>query len=137
MQTQQAINRIERAFYDVFPASFISISPAPLTGDEIFIKCYLQKPEEWANKISHNDPLSYMADFNPVTGVYTEHLHSMTIKATSPYMAYGSVKIRRRTIKNADIPKIKARFEQLKAFVKSNLDNAAHDIAGKVVQLEV
>lgn len=132
MNTQTAKNRIERAFYEVFPHSYINISDAPLSGEEIYIKCYLQRPEEWANKISHNDPLSYMADFNPVSGVYSEHLHSLTVKATSPYMAYGSEKLRRKTIKNADIPKIKARFEQLKAFIQSHLDKAAHDIADKV-----
>lgn len=133
MDKQVLKNRIERAFYDVFPRSHISISNAPIGGRELFIKCYLQKPEEWANKISHNDPLSYMADIDPETMLFTEHNHSMVIKPQEKYLAYSSVKLRRKTIKNADIHKIKARFEQLKDFVKANLSNAAHDIADKII----
>ena len=122
---------IEQAFYSVFPNSHISISNGCLGGG-LYIKCYLQKPDEWTNGISHNDPLNYMADIDDKTGDYREHNHSMLIKPESQYMAYSSAKLRRRTIKNVDIKKLKARFEQLKGFIASNIDRAAHDIADKI-----
>lgn len=132
MDKQVLKNRIERAFYEVFPKSHISITNAPLSGRELYIKCYLQTPDQWANGISHNDPLSYMADIDPITMVYSEHHHHMYIKPQEKYLAYSSVSIRKRTIKNADIPKIKKRFEQLRDFIRSNLDQAAHNITDKV-----
>ena len=131
MDKQVLKNRIEAAYYRVFPKSYISITNGALGGG-LYIKCYLQKPSQWANNISHNDPLNYMSDIDPETMLYSEHNHSLTVKPDNKYMAYGSAKLRRRTIKKADIKKIEARFNQLKQFVIDNLDNAAHDIAGKV-----
>ena len=124
---------IESAFYRVFPESHIWVSRGTSSwGRELWIQCYLQKPGEWSNKISQNDPLNYSADIDPDTMLYTEHRHTLTVLPDNNYMAYGVAKLRKRNIKNADIEKIEARFEQLKAFIVSNLDNAAHDIRGKV-----
>lgn len=123
---------IKAAYLEIFPLSHISVTKAPLGGNELYIKCYLQRPDEWANKISHNDPLNYMASFNPETGKYEELNHSLTVKATNPYMAYGSAKLRKYSKKTADISDIKNRFIKVREFIKSNLDNAAHDIAEKV-----
>ena len=126
-------SKIESAFYSVFPNSYISIRPGALSGKELYIKCYLQKPDEWENHISHNDPLNYMADINPKTMLWSEHNHSMLIKPQEKWLAYSSAKLRKRNIKNADIAKITKRFEQIKQFVSDNLDKAAHDIADKVM----
>ena len=132
MDNQVLKNSIKAAYYRVFPDSYINITTGALSGNDLYIKCYLQKPDEWANAISHNDPLNYLADIEPETMLYSEHNHSLTVKPDNQYRAYGSARLRKRNIKHADIKKIEARFNQLKQFIIDNLDNAAHDIKGKV-----
>lgn len=130
---QATIASIKKAFYEIFPNSYITINVAPLGGpSELVITCYLQKPDEWANGIYLNDPLSYSVFYNPVTGLWHENNHYLTIKATNPYMAYDSVKFRKQIIKQANYTKIKARFSKLKQFVVDNAHLMAHDITGKI-----
>ena len=131
-RNQPLVDDIKAMFYDVFPESYISITRAPLGDDTLCIKLYLQKPDEWTNKISNNDPLNYMTFYKPDTGLWREDGASFLTKPTSPHMAYSSVRMRKQTIKAANHTKIKARFNRLHAFLAENIDNAAHDVASKV-----
>lgn len=134
MDKQVLINRIKTAFFEVFPRSHVVVCDAPLSRDDIMIKVFLQRPGEWANNISHNDPLTYIAMIHAPSMTYTEsYAPVLLVKPGEKYwLAYDSVKMRKRTIKNVNIPKLKQRFEQVRDFIKDNLNNAAHDIAEKV-----
>jgi len=125
-------NRIENLYKRIFPESCCSVSHAALSENVYFFKGYIQKPDEWANGISNNDPLSYMAEYDANTNVWREVQASLIQKPDNKYMAYSSLNMRKQTIKNLDIHKLEKRFLKLKQFIKDNLDNAAHDIAGKV-----
>ena len=134
MDKQVLINRIKTTFSEVFPRSHVVVCDAPLCKNEIMIKAFLQRPGEWANKISHNDPLTYIANIHLESMTYTEpYGPTLLIKPGEKYwLAYDSAKLRKRTIKNVDIPKLQKRFEQIRDFIRDNLDKAAHDIAEKV-----
>jgi len=127
-----AVANIKNAYMTTFPLSFISVSKGFLGSAELYIKGYIQTTGEWSNNISNNDPLNFIATYNPITKVYKEENLSLTIKATNPHMAYGSVKLRKKTIKNATPEKLANRFVQIRSFIQDNLNYMVHDITDKV-----
>jgi len=124
---------INELYMNVFPLSHVAVSKGCLgETNTLYIKGFIQNPDEWGNGISHNDPLNFMATYNPVTNVYKEENLCLTIKPTNPHMAYGSVKLRKKTIKNLTPEKLTARLKQIKEFIKVNVPNMVHDIKTKV-----
>ncbi len=123
---------IKELYMNVFPKSHVAGNNGHFGGDDLYIRGYIQSPDEWINKISNNDPFNFMIIYNPITNVYQERELSLIVKPTRPNMVYGHVKMRKKTIKNVTPEKITARFEQIRDFIKSNLPDAAHDITDKV-----
>lgn len=88
-------------------------------------------PEDWANGISHNDPLSYTMRRN-IDGTYSEINGGpvLTVRATVPYMAYSSEKMRKKS--NIAPEKLTARFEEVRAWLRVHANEAAFNIGGKL-----
>lgn len=121
--------QIAQAWLAVFPNGHVRYSKAALTEGEFFINFYLQQPEQWANGISNNDPLSYMVRFD---GADMEETGcSLLIKpALGSYMAYGSVKLRKQTIKGVDEKKLIKRFQRVRDMVEAEAKagHLAHEV---------
>ena len=122
---------IKNAYHEVFPLSHISITQSVLGGSAQYIKCYIQNNTDWANAISHNDPLNYMFSIDE-TGVYSEHNLSIQVKPKNKYMFASSELLRKKTIKNINYQKLIARFTAIKHFIISNQDNMIIDIKNKL-----
>lgn len=122
---------IKLAYYQLFPLSYVSISKGILGSNDIYGKGFIQNKNEWANKISHNDPLNYMFSIDD-NGLYTEHSLSIQVKPKDKYMYSSSEKLRKKTIKNIDNKKLIARFYEIKEFIILHKDNMLIDINDKL-----
>jgi hypothetical protein len=137
MRTFQKLTNesILNAWKEIFPSSMMLCSKACL-GDSYFFKGKLAaNKQESANGILENDPLNYMFSIEE-DGTYKEHICSIYVKPTKNlYLVYESENLRRKTIKNPTVDKIKKRFEQVKQLVVDNKDNfkdLCFDINNKV-----
>lgn len=102
----------------VFSDSFISVRGGSL-GDGLYCKGFLAKDKsELAQGYFENDTLSYSFSIND--NVYEETTTSLTINPTESYMAYGTVKTRKKKIKDIDVKKLEKRFKEIKEFIKDN-----------------
>ena len=84
-------------------------------GGEILFRGFLSADKtECASNIRENDPLYYKAEYNAETNIFKEDALVLHVKPDEgSYLALGSVRLRKVTIKNATPEKIKARFEVL------------------------
>jgi trehalose/maltose hydrolase-like predicted phosphorylase len=110
---------IKQAFLNVFPNSHISVSAGILGSEAFYVSARLFKPDEWANGIAQNDPLTY--HFNIDNNVYTETGLNLKVKPTKSYLYCDSAKLRKKTIKDCNGEKLEKRFKEVKEFIKSNL----------------
>ena len=110
--------QIAQAWLEVFPNGHARYSKAALTEGEFFINSYLQKPEQWANGISQNDPLSYVVRFDSKD---LEELGCSLLTKAAPgsYLVYGHVKLRKQTIKGVDEKKLIKRFQRVRDMVEA------------------
>ncbi|MFA6198880.1 MAG: hypothetical protein WC679_00540 [Bacteroidales bacterium] len=107
----------------VFPNSFLSIGKGALGGG-LYATGYLAKDKsEFSNGISNNDPLRYR--FNIDNGVDYEEDGASLLQnpEKGSFMAFSSVKLRKKNIKKIDAKKLEKRFQEVKAFVKANVGN--------------
>lgn len=123
---------VMNAWKQVFPHSRIHMS-RPMGG--LHFRCMLaEDAHECANGIMENDPLSYRAAVDGTT--FKEYSTSLTVAPpVGSHLVYGSVHMRRKTIKNADHDKLVKRFEELKHFIlehKYEMINLHFNITEKV-----
>ncbi len=130
--TQEIITnqQLKDLWMQVFPNSYASASDGCL-GDGQYLKGYIQAKTEWANGISHNDPLGYMGSL--YGDVYKDENLGLDIKPNNPYLAYGNAKIRKKTIKNVTTEKLLKRFNEIKQFIIDNKENWYLDLSDKVL----
>ena len=124
---------IQETWKKVFPNSLMTGSKACL-GNSMFYKGFLAgNHEEFANGISHNDPLSYMFEID--NGAYIESTLFISIRPDKKYLAYSSAKMRKQTIKGITPEKLEKRFIKIRDFIISHKDdfiNLQFDINEKV-----
>ena len=106
---------IKQAWLEVFSNSHAS--SRTIMGSTC-VALYLQKPEEWANGISNNDPLVYKLWIEG-DNVRESDLHVYTRPEKGSNLVYKSVGMRRQTIKQADHDKLVRRFKKVRDFVIS------------------
>jgi len=122
---------LKDAWNSVFPKSAVSVSGGALSPDTYYVKGYILSSKEFPNGYAINDPLSFMASVDE--GGYKELSLSLTIAPPKDsHYAYGSVKIRKVSMKKPTIKKIIKRFEKIKAFIAANESDMVHDISGKL-----
>ena len=113
-------NDVVACWNEVFPNSYCSHNVILSSNSFSF---YLAKDKtETPNQIMNNDPLHYVAFLHGDSFDETS-APLMYVKPTIPNRVYGSVKMRKKTIKNVDRTKLIARFNQVREFVMSNKDN--------------
>jgi len=122
---------IKALWMSVFPNSHAVVNIGPLGGG-VYIKGYLQKPGEWINGISHNDPLSYTGWVNGEE--YKEDGTMLLRRSNVPHMVFSWARMRKKTIKQITPEKLLKRFQEIREFVRANLENMPerYDIRGKV-----
>ncbi len=102
-------------------------------GNNHIVRLFLTKDaNECSNRIRDNDPFRYIVIITD--GAVKEHSLSLLVKPTIPHMAYSSVKLRLKTIKNANEAKLLARFQEVRKFIfdnAQNLKNVQFDINTK------
>lgn len=120
------------AWYSVFPNSMCNARN--IMGDNAFSFRLAKDKSEVSNGILENDPLSYSAFIRD--GNWEEHMGSLSIAPEAgSYMAYGSARLRKKTIKNVTKEQLIKRFKEVHAFVSANADkmhNIKFDIADKL-----
>lgn len=116
---------IKAAWFEVFPHS--AATERHILGSTC-VRLYLQNAEEWTNGIPDNDPLTYVLWIDG-ENVRESDLHILTKPPEGANLVYGSARMRRQTIKNADYEKLVRRFKKVREFVESQ--DLAHDISGK------
>ena len=77
---------------------------------------------ECANGIADNDPLLYKAVLK-ADGSFQEINLNMLVKPDNVYMVYGTVKMRKVTLKNATPEKVLKRFMAVRAWIMENAGN--------------
>jgi hypothetical protein len=114
-------DQLKQAWIEVFPDS---VSSASTVLRDIGFRGFVAKDRtEVANNIMSNDPLNYVVIYNITTGDFQESNAYLLVAPTSPYMVYSSVKLRKKTIKNATYEQVVKRFQQVREFVMANKDN--------------
>lgn len=115
--------QIKAAWREVFPAS------ACYFGGGCFSGRLLR--DEQINKITQNDPLNYAGWIEGDD--YKEYRLSLLV-APPPgaNLVYGSVRMRKVTIKGATPEKLVKRFQQIRDFVRANVGNMKHDVSTKI-----
>jgi len=106
---------IKQAWLEVFPYSHAT--SRSIMGSTC-VALYLQKPEDWTNGISNNDPLTYKVWIEG-DNVRESDLHVYTRPEKGSNLVYKSVNMRRQTIKKADRAKLVRRFKKVRDFVIS------------------
>ena len=118
---------LKTLWLQVFPKSYAMVQVSYLGKETFFFTGFLQTKAEWNNSISQNDPLRYLVRFEKDLTFVECDAASLIQTATSPYMAYSSVHMRKKTIKNATTAKVLKRFEEVKSFILENVDNVPQD----------
>ncbi len=129
MQNNLENAAIKQLYMQVFPNSHAVCNNGALGGGQ-YIKGFIQKPGEWSNGISQNDPLSYTACIED--GKYEEFNLFLFVKPTNEYMAFDTVALRKKTIKNVTPEKLLKRFHEIKAFIEAQAANWYLDLTDKV-----
>lgn len=93
-----------------------------LDGTSAFVFRLAKDRTEVANNIMGNDPLYYMSTVE-LDGAWVESSASLSVKPTESYLAYSSVKIRKKTIKDVTTAKLIKRFQEVRAFIMENAGN--------------
>jgi hypothetical protein len=118
MKKQDVIN----AWHEVFPNSLGTARSLLSDENEFCFAGYLVKDSSEAiNKILNNDPLSYTVWFDDEGNAQESRLNIIT-KPDSKFMVYGSIKLRKKTIKAVDYDKLIKRFNEIKAWLNDNAD---------------
>lgn len=122
METKTLTNEeIKALWVDIFPKSMMLCRKACL-GDSYFFDGKLAgNINESANRIIENDPLNYGFEIDGDT--YKEYSNSILIKPDNQYMVYGRSHMRRKTIKNVTLEKLRKRFLEVKKHIVDNKDN--------------
>ena len=116
MSTQLTETQIQQAWNTIFPKSLININV--FSDTSLYVTCYLAGDiTEWANRISHNDVLSYVFKIDGTT--YKENCASIVlqVRPEDKFYAFSREVLRKKTIKNLDENKLIARFKEIYAFV--------------------
>ena len=113
-------NGVVACWNEVFPNSYCSHNV--ILGSSSFVFYLAKDKTETPNQIMNNDPLHYVAFLREDSFEESDSPY-MYVKPTIPNRVYGSVKMRKKTIKNVDRTKLIARFNQVREFVMSNKDN--------------
>jgi hypothetical protein len=120
------------AWYSVFPNSLCNARD--IMGDMAYKFRLAKDKSEVASGIFENDPLSYSAFIR--NGNWEESTGSLSIAPEAgSYMAYGSARLRKKTIKNVTKEQLVKRFKEVHAFISANADklhNIKFDIADKL-----
>ena len=116
---------IEQAWLEVFPNSHAE--SRQILGS-CCVALRLLHVDECFNRIGQNDPLMYNVWIEG-DNVRESDLNILT-EPTKSHMVYGSAKMRKQTIKNADHGKLVRRFRKVRDWIKDQ--NMKHDISGKV-----
>ena len=115
-------DQITTIWNKVFDNRLYSISKGALSGKDSYFKGYLaHSKNQWNNGISHNDPLSFMFEYDE-QGNYKEHNLHLTVKPDNKYMAYGSIALRKQSIKNLTPEKLEKRLVKIRDFIMENTD---------------
>jgi hypothetical protein len=125
MENQVFINRAINAFKDAFPQARV-VECKVLGG--ISLAFGIQNPELWTNNISHNDPCrnTIWLDFNGDNVTVQVEATRILCRPTDPYLAYGSIKVRKQTFtlpKEKAVEKLAVYFKNLRKTVDDNADN--------------
>lgn len=97
-----------------------------ILGQDAYFNGYLFKDKtEWPHGYPDNDPLYYRASYDPELNEFKESGCTFYVRPEQgSYLAMGSDKLRLKTIKNVNAAKLIARFEQVKALIEANANNA-------------
>lgn len=107
---------IKQAWGELMPNSLCTVNGG-------YIKLYIAvSPSEEPSNYLDNDALFYTG-FIDKLGNYKETGLRLYIKPVNKYCLYGSATIRRKSIKNVNFDKLRARFEQIKQLIVDNKDN--------------
>jgi len=102
---------------EVFPHSSLQINK--LQNGAAFKFRLAAGPSEVSGGIMDNDPLNYMVMLRGKE--WKENLTSLTVAPEEgSHMAFGSVKLRKKTAKNITTDLIRNRFNQIKDFITAN-----------------
>jgi hypothetical protein len=126
---------VKTAWLRVFPNSSVQVNKAALSKDAYTFKFRLAKDKtEVSSQIMDNDPLNYTGILENNT--FKEWSGSMLVKPpVGSYLAFGSAKFMKKTIKDVTVEKLLKRFEQVKKFVSDHADelhNIKFDINDKL-----
>ena len=132
-QTLLTHEDVVSAWKQIFPNSSVGVSKA--FGSGYTFKFRLAKDKtEVSNGILDNDPLYYTALLDK--DLFAEYTGSLLVKPPEgSHMAFGSEKLRKKTIKGVTLSKLLARFQQVHDFVAANADrlkNPQFDINEKL-----
>lgn len=118
-------NEVINAWMEVFPNS--TASAKSVLGSTC-VALHLLPASECANRIQENDPLNY-AMWIEGDNLREDRLNVLTRPPKGSNLVYGSAKMRKQTIKNADYDKLVRRFNKVREWVMNQ--DLAHDVSGK------
>jgi hypothetical protein len=116
----QIAEDVKKAWHQVMPNS--AISARKILGGWTFRFFLVNSKDECANGILENDPFYYSARLSG-DGTFEETNSYMHVKPTKPNMVYGSVRFRKKTIKEPTFEKLVKRFSDVRNWIMSNADN--------------
>jgi hypothetical protein len=120
--------QIKSAWLEVFPNSACHFG-VYLGGGRFSGR--LLRDEEQINGIAQNDPLGY-SGWVEGDDYREDRLHLFVKPPAGANLVYGSVKLRKVTIKNATPEKLVKRFQQIREFVRENAGDMKHDVSTKI-----
>ncbi len=123
---------VKQAWLQVFPNSHAY--SREIMGST-FVRLMLFKPDECVNKIENNDPLHHVVWIEGDSVRDGDSPSILTKPEPGSFNAYGSVKMRKQTIKNADYNKLVRRFRKIRAMIEAEVDadNVPDDLSSKLV----
>ena len=127
-------SKIIELWSEFFPSSLCVVGNVCLDGG-VSINGYIGNgKDEWANRISHNDVLSYLAIVDK-NGDYREvGAPSLCVQPKEAWLYCSSEKMRKKSIMGLDAVKLAKRFAEIRAFWdthKTDVKGACFDVMAK------